>query len=145
MEKKNKNYIKMTAIVAIVANLSITIIELLVLFRILPYELIGGGRMGSYEKAAVLAVFSILIQVVLVYCTAVAANILPHKKMQKIAGVILRVFIVYFTINIAMNLMGKTWFERVYGSLICLVQIVCFSIIVHRRKNGKQCKVCNNG
>lgn len=71
MEKKNKNYIKMTAIVAIVANLSITIIELLVLFRILPYELIGGGRMGSYEKAAVLAVFSILIQVVLVYCTAV--------------------------------------------------------------------------
>ena len=138
MKTKENDIIKISAIVAIVATLTITVTAALILLKILPYDLIGGGRMGSYEKAAGLAVCSILIQVFLMYCTAVAADIISHDKFKKAAGIVLRVFAVYFVINIIMNLMGKTWFERVYASLICLVQIVCFIIIIRgQQKNMK--------
>lgn len=134
MKKENENNTKVVGLIAIFANLSITVMEVLVLLKVLPYDIIGGGQLESYEKAAVLAGFSIVVQVFLMYCIAVASNILSHKRFQKVAGVILRVFIVYFAINIVMNLMGKTWFEKIYGSVICLVQIVCFTVIVRRQK-----------
>ena len=104
MEKNRK----IATVIAILANLSVTVTEILVLLKVLPYEIIGGGRMGSYEKAVGLAVFSILIQVLLVYCIAVVSDIFSHKKVQKIAYVILKVFTIYFAINIVLNLMGKS-------------------------------------
>lgn len=131
MEKNRK----IATVIAILANLSVTVTEILVLLKVLPYEIIGGGRMGSYEKAVGLAVFSILIQVLLVYCIAVVSDIFSHKKVQKIAYVILKVFTIYFAINIVLNLMGKTWFEKVFASFICLVQIICFTVITRRQKH----------
>lgn len=134
MKKENENNTKVVGLIAILANLSITVMEVLVLLKVLPYDIIGGGQLERYEKAAVLAGFSIFVQVFLMYCVAVASDIFPHKRFQKIAGVILRVFVVYFAINIVMNLMGKTWFEKIYGSVVCLVQIVCFTVIIRRQK-----------
>ena len=134
MKSKFKNNRKVAGGIAILANLIIICVEVLVLLKIVPYDIIGGGRMQSYEKAAMLAGFSILVQLILLYCIAAAANILSNKRFQKITGMVLEVFSVYFVLNIVMNLMGKTWFERVFCSLICLVQVVCFRVIVHSQK-----------
>ena len=130
MEKNRK----IATVIAILANLSATITEILVLLKVVPYEIIGGGRIGSYEEAVLLAGFSTFVQICIIYCTAVASGILEHKKIKKIANVVLKVFIVYFAINIVMNLMGKTWFEKIYCSIICLVQIICFVIIIRKQK-----------
>lgn len=134
MDKRLKNNSKTVGWIALLANLSMSCVAVLVLFKVVPYNIIGGGRMESYEKAAMLAGFSIFVQLILMYCTAVAADIILNKRFQKIAGIVLRVFSVYFALNIVMNLMGKTWFEKVVCSLVCLVQIVCFVVIIHRQK-----------
>ena len=134
MKKINLDSEKVLAIIAIIVSLSATVMEGLVLLKILPYDIIGGGRMESYEKAAALAVFSIIMQLFLVYCIAVASNIFYNHKFQKIAVTVLRVFVVYFAINIVMNLFGTTLLEKVYGSISCLVQIVCFTLIIRSRK-----------
>lgn len=134
MEKKDWNYKKKAAVIAIGINVIMSIIELLVLLRVLPYDVIGGGRLGSYEKAAGLAVFSILMQLLIGYCIAVASHILLHGKMQKLSRAVLKFFTVYFSINIVMNLMGKTWFERIVGSIMCVIQITCFIIIVSKKE-----------
>lgn len=129
-----ENNTKMIGVIAILANLSITVVELLVLIKVLPYKIIGGGQLESYGKAAMLAGFSIFVQVFLMYCIMVETNIISQKKFKKIAYVVLRVFSVYFLINIVMNLMGKTWFEKIFCSIICLVQIVCFVVICRRQR-----------
>ena len=135
--KENNDLLKKRAgIIAILATLSITIVAVLVLLKVLPYKMIGGGRLGSYEEAVMLAGVSIFVQICIMYCTAVASGILEHKKIKKIANVVLKVFIVYFAINIVMNLMGKTWFEKIYCSIICLVQIICFVIIIRKKMSS---------
>ena len=121
---------------AILINFCMICIELLVLLKVVPYDIIGGGRMESYGKAASLAIFSILTLAILMYCIAVACNILVNRRFRKIALIVLRVFTVYFTINIVMNLMGKTWFERIVASLICIVQITCFVLIIRAQRTA---------
>jgi hypothetical protein len=127
---------KKIGITAIATNLSMTVLELLVITKVLPYSIIGGGRLDTYEKAAVLAGFSITLQVVIALCIGVSSNIIHFEKGKKFSNIVLRIFTIYFAFNIIMNLMGKTWFEKVFASFICIIQIICFVGILKMNKKS---------
>lgn len=126
---------KNLGIIAIASDLSMTVLELLVILKVLPYSIIGGGRLDTYKEAAGLAGFSIIIQVVIALCIGVSSDIIPLEKGKKITNTVLRIFTLYFAFNIILNLLGKTWFEKVLANLICIIQIICFVGILKRNKN----------
>ena len=128
--------IKKLGIIAIASDLSMTVLELLVIAKVLPYSIIGGGRLDTYEEAAALAGFSILVQVVIALCIGVSSNIIRLEKGKKFTNTVLRIFTIYFAFNIILNLLGKTWFEKVLASLICIIQIVCFVGILRMNKRS---------
>ncbi len=128
--------IKKLGIIAIVSDLSMTVLELLVIAKVLPYSIIGGGRLDTYEEAAALAGFSIIIQVVIALCIGVSSDIIRLEKGKKFTNTVLRIFTIYFAFNIILNLLGKTWLEKILGSLICIIQIVCFVRILRMNKRS---------
>jgi multisubunit Na+/H+ antiporter MnhF subunit len=128
--------IKKLGIIAIASDLSMTVLELLVIAKVLPYSIIGGGRLDTYEEAAALAGFSIIVQVVIALCIGVSSNIIRLEKGKKFTNTVLRIFTIYFAFNIILNLLGKTWFEKVLASLICIIQIVCFVGILRMNKRS---------
>lgn len=131
------NWKKKLGVIAIVTDLSMTVLEVLVIAKVLPYDIIGGGRLDTYEKAAGLAGFSIIIQLALALCIGISSDLISLEKGKKITNVVLRIFSIYFALNIIMNLLGKTWFEKVVASLVCIVQIVCFEGILRMNKKSK--------
>ncbi|WP_167955566.1 hypothetical protein [Anaerosporobacter faecicola] len=123
---------KTCGIIAIIADLLITLIEVFVIAKVIPYTVIGGGRLSSYEKAVPLAGFSIVVQVILAFAIAISSGIIEHVRCKKVTDWVLRIFTIYFSINIIMNLMGKTWFEKLVGSTVCVIQIICFIRILRK-------------
>lgn len=128
---------KKLGIIAIVSDLSMTVLEVLVIAKVLPYSMIGGGRLDTYEKAAGLAGFSMILQVAIALCIGVSSDIIRFEKGKKVSNMVLRIFTVYFGINIILNLMGKTWFEKVLANLVCIIQVICFTGILRINKKAK--------
>jgi hypothetical protein len=123
-------------IIAIVSALSMTVLGLLVIAKVLPYSITGGGRLDTYEQAAALTGFSVIMQLIIVFCIGVSSNIIHFEKGKKFTNTVLRIFTIYYAFNIILNLMGKTWFEKVIASLVCIIQIVCFVGILRMNKRS---------
>lgn len=128
---------KILGIIAITVNLIVSLVELLILFKAIPFDIIMGGMMETYEQAPVVATSSIVIQGLISVCIAVASDIIQSHKLKKFSNIVLVIFTVYFSINIILNLLGKTWFEKVVASLMCLINIVCFIGILKANKKEK--------
>ena len=118
--------------IAIAVDACTILMEILILARVLPYNITGGGRLESYEAVIPLASTSIVIQI---FLALVIALYIP--KVKKATDWILRFFTVYFCVNIVMNLMGVTWFERIAASLLCMIQIFCFIQILKPHNEKK--------
>ena len=121
--------------IAIVIDIFTIFMEVLIIARILPYNITCGGRLESYEAVVPLALTSIVIQLILALTIAISSDMLHINKAKKVTDWILRIFTVYFCVNIIMNLMGVTWFERIIASLLCIIQILCFVKILKKEKN----------
>lgn len=126
---------KALGITAIIATLSITLTGILIIMKVLPFNLIGGGRMPDYKSAVILTLFSLVIQLLIIFCTLVSSEIIKLPKLKMGSNIVLIFFTAYFALNIVMNLLGKTWFEKIYCSLVCVVQIICFILILKSNKN----------
>lgn len=119
---------------AVMTNLVLSTIELLIICKIVPYDIIMGGRMDSYETAVGGAVFSILLQLFITCMLLIASGIVKIMCLAKVSKVVLRVCRVYLVLNIGMNLLGKTWFERIIASLFAVFEIVCITQIVKKEE-----------
>lgn len=117
-------------LIAIGIDLIVTLMEVLILCKVFTYDIIMGGQMKDYESAAGAAVVSIIIQTLLMSCLFISSGLVHSKRFQKASIIVVKVFIVYFCVNIIMNLFGKTWFEKIAGSVMCIVQIFCMYHIV---------------
>lgn len=126
-------------LVAIIVCVFLICTEILVIARVLPFDIIGGGRLPDYKIAVILALVSIMGQLLLIFCILAASGFFSKAGLVKFARFTLKVFTVYFVVNIVLNIMGKTWFERVAASILCLIQIICFVIII--RDRGKNCLI----
>ena len=100
----------------------------------MPYDIIMGGRLNSYEKAVGGAVFSILLQLFIAGMLLIVSGIVKITCLVKVSRIVLRVVRIYFVINIGMNLLGKTWFERIIASLIAVFEIVCITQILKKEE-----------
>ena len=135
MEKKiNK---KVWGTIALINNIGVIFMNILIIAKVLPYNIAVGGQLTSYEMAADAACTNIVIPLFLALSIAIASDILIAKKFHKASIWILRFFTVYFCLNILMNLFGATWFEKIGASLSCVIQIICFVHILRIDKKAK--------
>ncbi len=111
--------------IAIISCLITCMINILVVAQVIPFSLIGGGNLQFYKDAVLMATLSTVIQLLLIICI-VASSIVKTQSITKISNAILYFFTVYLCINLILNLLGITWFEKIVSSFICLIQIFCF-------------------
>jgi hypothetical protein len=108
----------------ILTNSLIIAIELLVILKILPFDIIGGGRAESYQAACAIAITSIIIIVIETMVILLASGLIKCKRFKTAIKVFLWVNFIMLCFNIVGNLFGITLFEKVFMTLICLINIV---------------------
>ena len=107
---------------AVVGSINI-IVHLFVIFQMIPYTWVNGGRTESLIAATELSIWSILITLINITIAIVASQIIPIK-FNKIFGMALSIFLIITLplsfIGVIQQLLG-TMFEKTVMSVITIV------------------------
>ncbi len=118
--------VKQAGLIYITMNIITLIVHLMVIFGIMPYTWINGGRSATYEIARQTSLNSIPYFVILTGIVLVASGIVKVKwysVSNKIISILLWINVAYTFLGLIFQLLG-TPFEKVAMSLVCIISIV---------------------
>jgi hypothetical protein len=134
---------KLAGILFVIFNLLTITIEMLVLLKILPYDIIGGGLLANYTSAFHAIIFSILILAIETVFIIVVEQCNKSGKTNLFIKIILGAIFLLLCINLVGNILGKTVFEKAVMGIICVIQIINVLRIIIANKNVKRNYIIN--
>jgi len=114
----------------------VIILHLLILLKILPYEIAWGGRLTSDSEMYVFETISIVIVLLFSFILLIKGQFIKAFLPLKVVNIILWIFLVLFTLNTIANIFAKTFFEKSFG-LITLFITYYIGVILHKTKGQK--------
>ncbi len=87
MNHKKKKY----GIVALIGITLVILIELMVLCRVLPFDVVFGGTLESYNQVVILAIGNIVCLLILLLAILISSRLLRTDKFQKLSRGILEI------------------------------------------------------
>jgi hypothetical protein len=106
----------------------VTVFHLLILVRLIPYEITWGGNLKTVEEMYVFETLSILINLFFVFILLQKGEYIRYVMGRKTVNIILWIFFVLFTLNTIGNLFAETNFEK-YFTLLTLLSSVLIWLI----------------
>jgi len=125
MKKYNSKYIKALTGISVLA----TLFHLLILIRIIPFEITWGGRLKTVEEMYVFEGLSILINSFFIFLVLQRGEIIGYFMGKTSVNIILWVFFVIFILNTIANLFAKTNFEKLFSLVTALSAILIWLIL----------------
>lgn len=103
-----------TAAIALIIALSLLIIfHFLILIKIVPYQVIWGGRIENQTQLLRFEIFSVGINLVMILFVSVKAGFLKILINQKVLRIILWIMFALFVLNTIGNLLSINKFEKI--------------------------------
>lgn len=99
----------------------ILVFHLLVLFQVIPYGIVWGGRLKSVEQMWTFEATSIAINALLFVAVSIKAGYLKTFVPIKVVNMVLWCFVVLFALNSVGNLFAKASLETVIFTPVTLV------------------------
>ena len=123
--KVNKSaYIKILTSISTVAIL----FHILILLKIIPYEITWGGKLKTDEEMYVFETFSILINSFFVFVLLQKGVFIKPFFGKKTVSITLWIFFAIFVLNTFGNLFAKTTFEKGFAILTLINSILLWEI-----------------
>lgn len=118
-------FITKNAIKILLALLTaIILFHLLILVKVVPYELTWGGRLKSDSEMYVFETFSILINLFLAIVLLMKDGYIKPLFPSKTLHIILWFFVVIFAINTLGNVFAKTSLEKMFTIITFLFSVL---------------------
>jgi hypothetical protein len=136
-------YNKFAGMMFILLNILTIIIQILVILKILPYNIIGGGRSENYNSAFNIAIVSIVFLIGEIIFIITVRKYNKEHKTNIFIKIGLWILFSFFLLNLIGNILGKTLFEKIVMGIMCVIQII--NIIIMVTENKKYTKSNNNG
>lgn len=124
MRDKSRIYIQ----ILIAICLLILAFHVLILFKVIPYEITWGGKLKSDEEMYVFELISITINAFLLFVLFQKGNYVKTIFGEKVISVILWIFFALFAINTAANLFAETAIEKSFSLLTLLMAVLIWFI-----------------
>lgn len=132
-----KGISKITAIRILVSLLILVIIfHITVLFQIVPYNIVWGGRLKSVEEMYAFETVSIFINILLVGLLVWKSRLIRKGTSNKVLNAILWILLVLFALNTVGNLLAETILEKIVFTPLTLLFSILIWIIM-RKENGR--------
>lgn len=130
------NIISKVQALKIITGLMIAVIvfHLLILIRIIPYEIVWAGKLKSASEMYVFEGLSILVNILIMAVLLLKGNFIKHRIDNKIINGILWFFVLIFTLNTVGNLLAKSLFEKAVFTPLTLISALLLYIIVRKDK-----------
>jgi len=105
-----------------------TIFHLLILIRVIPYEITWGGRLKTVEEMYVFETISILINSFFIFILLQKGEYLRYFLGKKTVNIVLWIFFTIFVLNTIGNVFAKTNFEKYFAILTLINSILIWAI-----------------
>ena len=116
---------------------AIFVFHILIIIRIIPYEIVWAGKLKSVNEMYVLEMVSILVNILLLAVLLLKGNYIKHKIDSKIINGILWFFVLVFALNTVGNLLAKSLFEKAVFTPLTLISALLLYIIVRKDKGSQ--------
>jgi hypothetical protein len=105
-----------------------TIFHLLILVRLIPYEITWGGRLKTVEEMYVFESISILINSFFIFILLQKGEYIRYILGRKTVSIILWIFFTIFVLNTIGNVFAKTNFEK-YVAILTMLNAILIWVI----------------
>lgn len=106
----------------------VTVFHVLILIRLIPFEITWGGNLKTVEEMYVFETLSILINLFFVFILLQKGEYMRYVMGRKTVNVILWIFFVLFVLNTIGNLFAETNFEKFF-TLLTLTSAILIWLI----------------
>ena len=128
MKIYKSGYIKILSSISTVA----ICFHILILVKIVPYEITWGGKLKTDVEMFVFETFSILINAFFIFVLLQKGAFIKPFFGKKTVSITLWIFFVLFVVNTFGNLFAKTAFEKGLAFLTLINSILLWKIITHQ-------------
>jgi len=117
----------------------IIVFHLLVVFQIIPFTIVWGGRLKNVTEMLRFEMASVFINAFLMATIATKSRYINFNISPKLIAIVLWLFIGLFFLNTIGNLLAKMTFETiVFTPLTFILAILCLRIVMEPTGNAKQ-------
>jgi hypothetical protein len=134
---------KIVGIIFVLLNILVIGIEILIILKILPYNVIGGGNLKNYGSALRAAIMSIIILGIEIITIISIMKLNKNGKTNIFIKIILWIIFSILCLNTIGNILSKTLFEKVFMGTLCIIQIINIIRIILENKLVKRNYIIN--
>lgn len=131
MKNNTLTYINILIVISALA----TLLHLLIVVRVIPYEITWGGRLKTVEEMYAFETISILINSFFIFILFQRGEYIRYFLGKKTVTIILWIFFTIFALNTIGNVFAKTNFEKYFAILTLINSILIWAI---NKPNTKQ-------
>jgi hypothetical protein len=137
MNKRLRNLIPflIACWIIIVLNLAVICFHILVVIKIIPYNVVWAGRLTTENEMYVFESVSILTNLLLILAVLIKMKRIKENRSAIVVDVLLWIFVVIFFMNTLGNLAAESRLERFIATpLTFILAILCLRIAIERRE-----------
>lgn len=115
----------------LVLLVAIILFHILVLFQLVPWQIVWGGRLDNFHEMRLFEIISIMINVFIGIVIATKGGYIRGILPAKITSLSLYVFVVLFILNTLGNIFSKSLVEAIIFTPITLLSaVLCYRIAI---------------
>ena len=115
--------------IVLVVLAAVILFHLLIITRIIPYEITWGGRLRNDTEMYIFETMSVAVNLFLGFILLIKGGYIKHYIKQRTVNIILWVFLCLFILNTIGNVFSKTTFERSFAILTLLLAFLIGTIL----------------
>ncbi len=109
---------------------AVTVFHILVLFQVLPYTVVWGGKIETLQQMYVFEGVSLIVNALLISIVLQKSGYIEQFMPKKLINLILWIFVVLFALNTVGNLFAENNYERIIGSMLTLAaSFLCWKLV----------------
>ncbi len=120
-----------TGILLLVLLGAVGVFHLLVLFQLIPYTAVWGGKISSARQMYVFETISLTINMILIVTVLQHIGLTQRFWPEKIIRLILWLFVVLFSLNTLGNLFAENRYEQIFGTFFTLLAAFLCRRLLH--------------
>jgi len=127
---KTNTYIKLL----ILLTLIVTAFHLGIIVKLIPYDVVWGGRLKTDSEMYRFEIISVLVNLFLISVLLIKGSYLKLRVNKNAVNIVLWGFFIVFSLNTIGNILANTTFEKFFSVLTLVLAILIWNIL--RKKNN---------
>ena len=113
----------------------VILFHLLVISRVIPYDIVWGGRMQNEEQMVQFESISIIINLMMLSIVLIKGGWIAKQLSTKFINIMLWLMFVLFVLNTIGNLVSVDKMETfIFTPITFLLSLFCFRMAMHKEK-----------